>query len=425
MPTFSSGQWAGTVPATIAAVPSGDLLTRQPAAASPPHPRRAARQASACARDLGRDARAGIRAGYDAFAAQAPELRRLAFRREALTEDRAVRCAFYGFDGNFTGATDTTRHHRRDRPGDAPSFLGVADARHFGGRRRWLECSASPARYCRPRAAAGHGRQSWRRWPLSSARSTCRCCTTEVLFRPSIARRHRHPRGGDGCLRPRPVSALAILGGVSPAGRYCWLASCSRARAPMAPCTASTGIRPPSRHPVTPCRADLRRHLGSQGLAPHRTGRLARARRQAPGRCWTRPPQTRRRALRRSAQAPLATGAPAHNSAPPYCRRCWRWAQAAIAQALAHWRAGSQLAAGRRPPASRDRRGPVFAIAGSRSPVTAPVRACRGRRGRGVSVQRLLGARKDHRRGQRPKGWRRGARCWSRSVDPADVGRLG
>jgi ribulose-bisphosphate carboxylase large chain len=26
MPAFSSGQWAGTMPATIAAVPSGDLM---------------------------------------------------------------------------------------------------------------------------------------------------------------------------------------------------------------------------------------------------------------------------------------------------------------------------------------------------------------------------------------------------------------
>lgn len=71
MPTFSSGQWAGTVPATIAAVPSGDLLFMAGGGilAHPGGPRAGVtslRQAWAAARD-------GI-ALADA-AAQAPELR--------------------------------------------------------------------------------------------------------------------------------------------------------------------------------------------------------------------------------------------------------------------------------------------------------------------------------------------------------------
>ncbi|MBS0434445.1 MAG: ribulose-bisphosphate carboxylase large subunit family protein [Proteobacteria bacterium] len=71
MPAFSSGQWAGTVPATIAAVPSGDLLFMAGGGilAHPGGPRAGVtslRQAWAAARD-------GI-ALADA-AAQAPELR--------------------------------------------------------------------------------------------------------------------------------------------------------------------------------------------------------------------------------------------------------------------------------------------------------------------------------------------------------------
>ena len=305
-----------------------------------------------------------------------------------------MRCAFYGDD--FTGATDTLATYAEAGLASA-LFLGVPDARRLAASGR-LEVLgiAGAARALALQAMADE---------LAPVAAFFRTLDVPLLHYKCCSTFDSAPQVGNlaaamAALRPAAAHPLvAILGGQPSLGRYCCFGQLFASAGAEGAVHRIDRHPTMSRHPVTPMHeADLRRHLGSQGLArielvdwralddeARLDGVLDAALAQAPDAVLFDVLHERhlatlgRQLWQRAAVARLlAVGA------------------SSVAQALlAHWRASGQLAAEAPAAGIATAEGPVFAIAGSRSPVTARQveHAAAAYVVERVSVQRLLGAR--------------------------------
>ena len=300
MPAFSSGQWAGTMPATLAAVPQRrphvHVRRRHPRASR--RPRRGRGQP---APGMARDPRRTVARRRGARRARAARRARV-LRPETLRRRWCPRLRHVWYGDDFTGATDTlatlagaglraccscgvpTPRAASRRPGPLDA-LGIAGA----------------ARAMDPAAMRG-GARAGRPLPRDAARAGT---ALQVLLDLRQLARRRQPRRG--------VARRCAATCATTSCRWSAASRASGATARSATCSPPRGSggevhridRHPtmSRHPVTPMHeADLRRHLALQGLASvalidlraldaprpmarHSTRRSTRRSRASPMRC--------------------------------------------------------------------------------------------------------------------------------------------
>ena len=237
MPAFSSGQWAGTLPATLGVVPSGDFLFMAGGGilAHPGGPAagvKSLRQAW----EATRDGKSLADAAHDApeLARSARLLRTLSRRVERVVQVRLVR----------------RRLHRRERhAGNLRPGRPARDAVLRRAHRRAVPAAraARRVRHCRRRALDGARcdacRARSRVAPFLAASRVRACCTTNAA-RPSTARRTSAASASRSiAARLAPDHPVLIVGGQPSLGRYCVSASSLPSRSAAARCFASTVTR--------------------------------------------------------------------------------------------------------------------------------------------------------------------------------------